>query len=632
MTPSPSLLKNLQAELRAHPPFGAMRVDSVQTLIAAARQTYHAPGETLLEPGGGVVQRLWWVRRGAVSGFSAASSPGAGGDFHLEAGQMFPVAAWLGERAVTSRYVAVDDLFCLEFDADLVRRVMAADPALADYMQRQVEHLLLLSRQALQASYASRVLAEQSFEAPLSTLARRTPVTVAPDAPLARGLQAMQRQQVGSVLVVDGDGGVLGILTRHDLLSRVVLREPPPDIHHTPMREFMTHPVHSLDIGARVHDAALLMSRQGIRHLPLTEHGRVVGVVSERDLFALQRLSLQQLSAALESAPDAAALVALGPKIREFARALLAQGLAAASLTDLVSHLNDLLTRRLVTLLAAAAGLDLARACWLAFGSEGRGEQTIATDQDNGLVLADEVDDAERAAWLEMASEANRLLDAAGYPLCKGGIMAGNAACCLRQHEWSARFAQWMEHGEPEDLLNASIYFDLRPLAGNAGLAAPLRTQVGERAAALPRFIRQLAENSLHLRPALNWHGGIDAVPEGAAAWVDLKLRGTAIYVDSARLFALAHGVAEVGTCARLRAAGAALGVGERERETWVGGFEVLQMLRLRVQIERGAAPPDTNPNRVDVHTLNDIDRRLLKEALRVARSLQQRITLDWIR
>jgi CBS domain-containing protein len=632
MTPSASLLNNLQTELRAHSPFGEMRVDSVKALVASARQSYFAPGETVLEPGSGVVQRLLWVRRGAVTAYSASAQPGASGDVHFEAGQMFPIAALLGARAVTSRYVAVDDLFCLEFDAELVRRVIAADPALSDYMHRRVQHLLELSRQALQASYSSRVLAEQSFEAPLSSLPRRKPVAVAPDAPLAEGLQSMQRAHVGSVLVVDGTGTALGILTRHDLLSRVVLRDPPLDIHRTPMREVMTHPVRSLDVSARVHDAALLMSRHGIRHLPLTEQGRVVGVVSERDLFALQRLSLQQLSGALGSASEVPALVALAPKIREFARDLLAQGLAARTLTDLVSHLNDLLTKRLVELLAAAHGLDLARVCWLAFGSEGRGEQTISTDQDNGLVLADEVGDDERAAWLAMAREANRTLDACGYPLCKGGIMAGNEACCLRQREWSERFAHWMEHGAPEDLLNASIYFDLRPLVGNDALATPLRAQVTERAAAWPRFIRQLAENSLRLRPALNWHGGLDAVSEDGAAWVDLKLRGTAIYVDAARLFALAQGVDEVGTRARFETAGAALGASTRECETWVGAFEVLQMLRLGVQIDRAAAQEGANPNRIDIRTLNDIDRGLLKEAMRIARRLQQRITLDWMR
>jgi CBS domain-containing protein len=631
MTPSANLLNNLRTELRAHPPFSEMAPETVDALAGCARESYYAPGEPVIDPDSGVARSLFWVRRGAASGYSAHTPAGAGGDFHFEPGQMFPVAALLAGRAVTSRYVAVDDLFCLEFDDESVRDAMARDPAFADYLNRRVLHLLALSRQALQADYSSRVLAAQSFEAPLSSLPRRAPVTVAPGAPLAEGLLAMQRQNVGSVLVVDDAGAALGILTRHDLLSRVVLREPAPDIHHTPMADVMSHPVQALDIGARLHDAALLMSRHGIRHLPLTEHGRVVGVVSERDLFALQRLSLQQLSGALGAAGDVAALQSLAPKIREFARDLLAQGLAARTLTDLVSHLNDVLTRRLVELIAASRGLDLGRACWVAFGSEGRAEQTICTDQDNGLVLADDMGDDERAAWLDMARETNRALDACGYPLCKGGIMAGNEACCLREREWSGRFAQWMEQGAPEDLLNASIYFDLRPIAGNAALAAPLRAQVYARAAALPRFIRQLAENSLRLRPALSWHGGLETVSEGGGAWVDLKLRGTAIYVDTARLFALAHGVDATGTGARFEAAGAALGASERERATWVGAFEVLQTLRLRVQIDN---PPgaDANPNRIDVRSLNDIDRGLLKEAMRIARSLQQRITLDWMR
>jgi CBS domain-containing protein len=183
----------------------------------------------------------------------------------------------------------------------------------------------------------------------------------------------MQRANVGSVLVVDGTGIALGILTRHDLLSRAALRDPPPpDIHHTSMREVMTHPVRSRDVSARVHDAALLMSRHGIRHVPPTGQGRIVGVVSERDPFALQRLSPQQLSGALGSASEVPALATLAPKLGAFARDLLAHGMSARTLTDLVSHRNDPLTKLLLELLAAVHGLDLARGCWLARGSEGR--------------------------------------------------------------------------------------------------------------------------------------------------------------------------------------------------------------------------------------------------------------------
>jgi CBS domain-containing protein len=518
----------------------------------------------------------------------------------------------------------------LEFDADTVLGIVAADPVLADFMNRRLQHVLALSVGQAQAAYASQALAQQSFESPLTALPRRTPVAVGPGATLHEALALMQARGVGSVLALDEQGAALGILTRHDLLPRIALREPPLDIRRTPATALMNAPVHTLDIHQTVQDAALLMSRAGIRHVPLTEHGRVVSLVSERDLFALQRRSLRQLGSALRAAPDPDALRALAPEIRAFARQLLAQGVSARALTQLVSHLNDLLVQRLVTLLAQAHGLDLARACWVAFGSEGRGEQTIATDQDNGLVLDDAVDAAEHARWRVMAQQANEALDACGYPLCKGGIMAGQPACCLRQRDWAARFAHWMAQGEPEDLLAASIYFDLRAIAGAEALAAPLRALIAEGAPRHPRFLRLLAENSLRLKPALNWHGGV-ATEAGDAGqqWVDLKLHGSAVFVDAARFFALARGVDAATTRERLLQAGAALGAAERERETWAGAFEVLQMLRLRVQID---TPGAEHPNRIDLRALHDLDRRLLKEALRVARQLQQRIALDWLR
>ena len=169
------------------------------------------------------------------------------------------------------------------------------------------------------------------------------------------------------------------------MLERVALAQPPMD---TPIERLMTQPVHTLDAAQSVQDAVLLMSRHGLRHVPVTEHGRVVAMVSERDLFALQRLSARRLGSRLREAADLQELVAAAPDIRRLARTLLAQGLSARSLTELVSHLNDLLTERVVQLAAQQHGLDLRRACWLAFGSEGRSEQTIATDQDNGLVFA----------------------------------------------------------------------------------------------------------------------------------------------------------------------------------------------------------------------------------------------------
>jgi CBS domain-containing protein len=293
----------------------------------------------------------------------------------------------------------------------------------------------------------------------------------------------------------------------------------------------------------------------------------------------------------------------------------------------LISHLNDVLTERLLELKAAQHGIDLARVCWLALGSEGRSEQTIATDQDNALILPDEITAPQREQVLAFAQDVNRALDACGYPLCRGGIMAGNPACCLTLREWRERFSNWIEHGAPQDLLNASIYFDFRPLAGDTSLAQALRSEVNRSAQGVPRFLKQLALNALTRVPPLNWMGGIAADERGG---IDLKLQGTAIFVDAARLYALSQGLPATSTRERLEAVGPVLGVEPSEYEAWVRGFEFMQMLRLQIQLE-GATSGD-HPNHIVVDRLNDIDRRILKETFRVARTLQQRIQLDYER
>jgi CBS domain-containing protein len=633
VTPSPSLVGNLRGELMRHAPFAQMDAAHVDRFIAASSQTYYEPGEVLLAPDHGVVRHLLYIRRGKVSGRHGMAETSGG--FEYEAGDLFPVGAAMGARAVSATYTASADTFCLALPLAAMHELARDSAVFGDFLNRRVQQFLALSRRALQVAYASQSLAEQSLETPLADLIRRAPYGVAPQAPLAEALRAMHEKRIGSVLVLDDDtGGAVGILTRHDILGRVTL---PGVSLVTPISQVMSAPVLTLTTKQTAQEAALLMSRHGVRHVPVTDDsGRVVGLLSERDLFALQRLSLKQVSTAIRAAPDVDTLRMVAADIRRFARNLLGQGVGARQLTELISHLNDVLTERLVSMVAAARGIDLTRTCWLAFGSEGRGEQTIATDQDNGIVFMSDDPASERPALLAFAREVNEALDACGYPLCKGNVMASNPECCLTQQEWLVRFGDWIDHGAPEDLLNASIYFDFRALAGASVLTQPMREAVTREAARNPRFMKQMADNSLRSTPALSWRGAIDAKSQDGQEVIDLKLRGTAIYVDAARLYALAHGVAATGTRERFEAVSRALGTTPQEGEAWTTGFEVLQLLRLKVQLaqERREAvdSSDGNPNLVDVSALNDIDRRVLKESLRVARRLQQRIALDYAR
>jgi CBS domain-containing protein len=622
-TPSAALLGHYRTLLQQWPPFMDMPAADVDGFLIRAEQRYLEPGEVLLSPERGPMDTLFLIRRGVIR--SEQGPRGAAQVFAYEAGDMLPVAAALARRPVMSTYTAVDDVFVLAIPVTEVEALAQRSPVLSDFLHRRVLALLDKSRQALQQDYSSRVLSQQTMETPLSQLAVRAVAHCLPQTPLRQALDAMHARHIGSMLVIDAEGRLQGILTRHDLLG-LVLR---PDFDlATPIVQVMQSPVRSLTDQHTAQDAALVMSEHAIRHVPVTRDGQVIGMVSERDLFALQRASVQQVSARIHRAQDLPALQVAAADIRELARGLLMQGVQARQITELITHLNDLLTRRLLALQAQAHGVDLQRLCWLALGSEGRGEQTIATDQDNALLLPDDTPDDELERLRAWADGINRALDACGYPLCKGGIMAGQVACCLRVSEWMARFSHWIDHGSPEDLLHASIFFDFRAIAGDFALAQPLTERVAERIRATPRFLHQLAINALAHRSPLNWLGHVELDDAGT---VDLKLQGAALFVDAARILGLAQGVTATATRERLLQTGAALGLKPQEYESWVGAFEFVQSLRLRLQLEPDVAR-SAHPNRLTLQTLSDIDRRILATSLREARRLQQRLELDYAR
>jgi CBS domain-containing protein len=309
---------------------------------------------------------------------------------------------------------------------------------------------------------------------------------------------------------------------------------------------------------------------------------------------------------------------------------MLAQGVSAEPLTQLIATLNDRLAERILALEAARHDLGGVRFCWLALGSEGRHEQTFASDQDNAIVFdADRPADAVRARLLPFADAVNVTLDACGFPLCKGDIMARNPRWCLAAAEWRMRFGEWIRNPHPEALLNANIFFDFRPLWGEAALAGDLRTWLSAVTSDDQRFLRMMAQNALESRPPLGFFGDVQTSKEGAeAGTIDLKVQGTRIFTDAGRIFALATGADVQNTAARLRHAGAVRKVPVEETEAVVDAFYFLVLLRLRH--EHLDSPDGPRRPRIDPRTLNELDRRILKEALRLATKVQQRLALDF--
>lgn len=469
---------------------------------------------------------------------------------------------------------------------------------------------------------------QQTLARPLRALIRNEPVVCREQLSVRETVAIMRERGVGSVIVVDAGARPIGIFTTTDLVA-VAAR----GLDERPVAEVMTRSPFALPAHALAYEAALAMIGTNIRHVLVMDEHRIIGVVSERDLFSLQRLGLGEITTEIRLAGKIELLVDLAGEIRKLARLLVEEGVAAEQLTLFVSVLNDRLCQRIIEIERKNHQWESISWCWLAFGSEGRFEQTFSTDQDNGILFSAHEQarpDAVRARLLPFARSVNEALDACGFPLCKGQVMASNPKLCLSLEEWQHKMGRWLEAPEPKALLDASICFDFRPLYGDATLAATLRAWVLPRTRANPRFLRLMAENALQAKPPLGLLRDFTTEDApNAPHSINLKLYGVRPFVDTARIYALAHALPQTSTGARLRAARAGGGMGVAETEVMVEAFYVIQRLRLRNQAALQPLADDV-ANRVDPDRLNGFERHILQWAFRQERTLQKRLALDY--
>lgn len=458
----------------------------------------------------------------------------------------------------------------------------------------------------------------------LTALLRRAPVHVLPEASIRDALKRMDAERVGAVVIADPALRPLGVMTLRDMIERVVLPSIDLDV---PVVGVMTGGVVALPGDASPHLARLMLARHGLRHLVVTDGaGRLVGVLSRSDLYASRFAGSDDLVEAIQSARGVDSLAQAAARVREAATAMVELGEGSGAVGEWIAMLNDLVVQAAIDLAEAEIDIPLVPWCWLAFGSEGRLEQTLATDQDNGLIFACSADDdpeALRKGFLPFARRVNELLDACGFPLCKGEVMAGNPRWCLSLGEWRACFAGWMRSGTADDLLNATIFFDFRPLAGDWQLAAALQRWLLGLAADTPLFLRFMATNALRGGPPL---GVIrDFSVDRETGLIDLKRDGSRLFVDAARIYALALGVGETATVSRLQAAGEALKWSRREVRALLDAFGFIQQLRLASPREPGGAA-----NQIAPASLSELERAFLKESFRQARRLQQKLQVRY--
>lgn len=612
--------------LRCHPPFSRLEAPLLARLSRTCRISYHRRG-SLVTRAGEANLFLSVVRSGAVELRLGGTELNA----RLSEGECFGYPSLIRGTMAQNEVIALEDTLLYRIEGEAFLQGREADPEFRAFFDidesARLRRAIAGLRAGTEASAASPEV--MGAHAAVSSLVRRRDViTAPPDIEIVEAARRMAQADI-STLPICEDGRLLGIVTDKDLRRRVLAVSIDTAL---PIREVMTPDPVTVVEDTPVLTALVIMAERHIHHLPVTDaSGRLVALISSNDILA--RLGSNSLVVAKEmaTAEDAQAVSRVARQLPAAVAGLVAAGVDADHVARYASTIGEGAHRRLLTLAQAEVGPPPVRFALVGFGSLARAEQALGSDQDNGFILDESYDPARHDDYFEAL--ARRLcdgLDGAGYRYCPGDIMATNPAYRRTARDWKARFLGWIGSPDPQAVLETTIFFDMRCLAGEAALVDDLRSVVFERARTNGIFLSFVARAASATRVPLGFFRNFllqDDADEGRV--LDLKSQAIAPIVDYARVHALASGIAATNTHERLRAAREAGRLDPEAARDLKAAFEFVRDVRFRHQADQISAgePPS---NKLDPETLSRFDREHLRDAFRLIRQQLDKLRTDF--
>ncbi len=582
--------------IRMQHPFGALSPDELAKIQSAATTETIRAGGQLLKQGGTPSNYLYLIGTGAVQLIRDKVLFQV-----LEDGDCFGYPSILSGNPPTADAIAEEDSTLYRIPKDIFLQLVE-NPAFSEFFLKNLGERL----RHMTSGEATTIGGE--LTTPVGNLIVRPPVTVSPAATVAEAAKTMRRAWVDVVLVDDAPPG---IITDHDFQVKVLAEELGPD---TPVQQVMTRPLKTLPAETPVYGALLFMLEEHIHHLPITEEGKITGIVTATDLLRHQTRSPLYMMRQLETMESTGMLSKYSLEIAGMVENLVSGGLDVTQIGRVIASINDILIRRLLRLAEEEIGRPPAPYAWIVFGSEGRMEQALLTDQDNALIYLESSESA-RQYFQRLAQKVIDNLVLAGFPPCPGGYMATN--WCKPIGEWEQIFQRWIRKPEPQNLLETAIFFDFRHVYGALSVE-PLEQLVTD-SSNNHVFLAQLARAAIEFKPPLGFFRRI-RVEDGQ---VDLKTGGIAPIVSLARVYALEAKSRARTTVERLEAAIEANTVSQQGGETLIETYRFLLQLRLQEQLKaiRAGQLPD---NKIRLQSLSPVENRHLKEAFVVIREMQE--------
>lgn len=601
-------LAEIRDFLAQHAPFDSLPAEVLEALPKTMTVEYHRRGRSILALGQGN-HSLYVLRSGAVD---IRDSEGLLVE-RAEVGGVFGGITLVLGNPSTFEVTAIEDCLTLVLPEAEFRRLMADHAEFNQFFDHQRVDRMRGAVAKLQESGTTNAMLKTSVR----SLIRREPITIGETATIREAAQAM-RDMGASSLLVTADEKLVGIVTDRDLRNRVIAEGLDTD---RPVAQVMTRDPVTGDVGSLAFEVLLEMVGRNIHHLPILDGERPIGVITTTDLMRMVQASPIYLVGDVQKQRDVAGVAAVNARLSAVVEALVGQDATAEDIGRVVTAIGDAVVRRVLALAEAELGPAPVPYVWVSLGSRARLEQALAADQDHALIIDNAATDADMEWFARLAEWVTAALVECGYPECPGGIMATNPKWRMRSRDWKAEFLTWLTEPVPEAILQAAIFFDMRPIHGETELFAKVSKFVLKRSPQSRLFLSHLAKAATMNEPPLGFFRGFVVAKEGEHRdTLDIKRGGVGAVVELVRVHALALGSPAVNTHARIAAAVAGGIISEEKGADLADAFEFISYIRIRHQAAQVRAGHAVD-NHVNPEQLSSFDKRALREAFGIVRS-----------
>ena len=579
-------------------PFNRLSPEEIGLVRAALDIGYFRPGETIIARDG-APDSLFIVIKGCVEerdhdGVVALRGPNDAFDSRA-----------LVQGGGSNAFVAREETLLNLLPREVTLRLINQNPRFASFFYLDISRKLdAISREEEAARFAPLMNARIS-----DLTVRRAEFIDATDSIQHAGARMCE---TNSYALFVRESERIGILTRSDLVNTVILGRRPVE---NPVGPLAHSPVICVAPEDFVSTALLRMTKYNKRRIAVARDGEFVGLLEDIDLLSFLAGNAQLVAGRIDRASTVADLASAAKKIEPQIRTLRQQGVKIEVVCEIVSDLNRRLHAKLFSLIAPPSVRE--RGCLIVMGSEGRGEQTFRTDQDNGLILSAPVPEEDLAEFRAGVFDA---LETCGFPPCPGEVMVRNPLWSKTVEEFHDDFRRWLALSDEVGVMNIAIFYDAEAVAGDAGLLRAAKQALidamhGERVH-LARFARAI---DAFPTPIGFFNNLVTSKADGDA--VDLKKGGIFPIVHGVRALALEKGLTETNTAARIaRLAELATFEPQFAREL-TEALHYLMTMRLDAQIAEKASTSLVKPGE-----LSTMERDLLRDAFQVTKRLREMV------